>query len=200
MLSKPDSLEAKAGRGSPSVCSSGLGGTDILLSWEGRDACRTPKCSSNSVGMENAPLTLGAHLRRRQDWPAQGPFSTAAQHPPQKEIFLPRRRSIKGPGNIPCGCSRNLSPPPPVLRCSASWKGDTGPTSESLPRRSSTFKRGPNLLGQAARSRPSASPAGDRAGRALPALGRPQAAPPGPKLRQNFNFAPGDIAVGGRGG
>lgn len=174
LLSKPDSLEAKAGRGSPSVCSSGLRGTDILCPLLGEAGC-LPDTQMFFELSRNGERT--AHFRCALTTQAGSAGSGAVLNgrtaPTTKRDFLPRRRSIKGPGNIPCGCSRNLSPPPPVLRCSASWKGDTGPTSETLPRRSSTFKRGPNLLGQAARSRPSGSPAGDRAGRALPALGRP---------------------------
>lgn len=57
---------------------------------------------------------------------SSGAVLNGRKAPTTKRDFLPRRRSIQGPGNIPCGCSRNLSPPPPVLRCSASWKGTPG--------------------------------------------------------------------------
>lgn len=102
------------------------GQTSSVLSWEGRAACRTPKCSSNSVGMENAPLTLGAHLRRRQDRPAQGPFLTAAQHPPQKEIFSREGGASKAPGTFPAVAPATCHHPHPYSGARPAGRGTPG--------------------------------------------------------------------------
>lgn len=76
--------------------------------------------------MENAPLAVGAHLRRRQDRPAQGPFSTAAQHPPQKGIFSREGGASKAPGTFPAVAPATCHHPHPYSGARPAGRGTPG--------------------------------------------------------------------------
>lgn len=153
--------------------------------------------------MESVLLRLGAHFRRKPNQPAQGPFSTATEHPPQKGISPekaehPRLRehSLRLLAQLvttprPCSGAR---PPRRGARGRPRKASRKGARSAALLNTVPTCSERP--LAPAPRPAPRAT---ERAARSRHS-GSHKAAQPGPKLRENFNFAPRDIAVGEGGG
>lgn len=119
--------------------------------------------------MESVLLRLGARTSDESPISLLRGHSQRPQSTHHKKGFLPRRRSIQGSGNIPCGCSRNLSPPP--ARAQVLGHLQEGPGADL---------RKPPAKGRATQhfqTRFQLAPKG----RSLPPLGQPRGRPSGPR-------------------